>query len=77
MKMGVTICISQHHEGGTVRAILVGGVKEAAKVWLNSQDVEIVPTGFVAPHRRRAVARIEPLLSKHDRRHVIKADSLS
>jgi len=59
LKVGVPISVTEHQIGSAVRAVLIGVVKEAAKVRLNSQRVEVIPTYLVAHNLRGIPARIQ------------------
>ena len=49
LKMAVPIRISEHDVGSAVWTMLIGGVKEAAKIGLNAERVEIVSGDFEDP----------------------------
>src|SRR5215472_4570943 len=44
--------IGEHDIGSAVRAMLIGRLKEPAKIRLNAQGVEVVPTDSISPDAR-------------------------
>src|ERR1700756_925658 len=60
VKMTRPVGMAQHDIRAAVRAMLIRGVKEAPKVRLNSQRVEIVPACLVNPCRNRTPSRVQP-----------------
>src|SRR6266700_413045 len=49
-EMTAPICIAEDDVWTAVGAVLIGGVKETAKVRLETQGVEVVSTGFIDPY---------------------------
>ncbi len=60
LKMHLPVRICQDQIRRTIRAVLIGAVKEAAEIWLNSEHVEIVPGGRIATAERRIISGIQP-----------------
>ena len=59
LKMGVPIRVGEHDIRSAVRAMLIRGVEETAKIRLNAQYVEIVSADVIEPSAGRIVARVE------------------
>ena len=60
LKMAVPIRPGDDEIRGAVGAMLIGRVNEPAKIGLNVQGVEVVPTHFIEPHGRWILARVQP-----------------
>src|SRR5947209_2004488 len=48
LETAVPISVSEHDIWGAVRTMLIGAVEEAAKIRLDSQDIEVVSSGCKA-----------------------------
>src|SRR5262249_2502229 len=57
----------------TVRAMLIGGVKELANMRLNAEHIEVISASFVNPDAGWICARIEPGLRDVISRQTVKA----
>src|SRR5439155_3514333 len=55
--------VAEHNIGSAVRAMLVGGAEEMAEIWLNAQNVEVVPAHEVDPGAGRIFSCVEARLS--------------
>src|SRR5216683_2482817 len=73
LKMGVPIRVGQHHVRCAVRAVLVGAVKKTAKVWLNSQCIEVVSTHLIDPCSGWISAGVQPGLSRRGSCQIFEA----
>ena len=51
LKVAVPVGITEHDVRSAVGAVLVGGVKEAAKIRLHAQCVEVVSGDLIGPGR--------------------------
>jgi hypothetical protein len=60
LEMGVPKRVSEHDIRSAVWAMLIGGVKELAKIGLQAQCVEVVPASFLDPVAGCIFARIQP-----------------
>src|SRR5690242_1866704 len=49
LKMGVPIRVTEHEIWCAVRAMLIGAVKETAKIRSNAQHVEVIPGDEIGP----------------------------
>src|SRR5260370_27385764 len=61
-KMGVPIIVGEHDVWRAVGTMLVGAVKETAKIRLKPQYVEVVPAHDTDPGMGWIVARVQPYL---------------
>ena len=65
MELRVPEGVTQHDEGRAVHAALIGAMKEASKVRMNPQCVEVIPAHLVRPRCDGVAARFQPRRS-HD-----------
>ena len=63
-EMIAPIGIAEHDIRTAVGAVLIGAVKEAAKIRLDAQSIEVVSTGFIEPDLGRVAARVQPCCSE-------------
>ena len=73
LEMSVPKRVGEHDIRSAVRAMLIGGVEEMAKIRLKAQCVEVVPASFLDPGPRWTLARIQPGLSDVISHEIVKA----
>src|SRR4030095_7379932 len=73
MEAAVPIRIAEHQVWSTIRAVLIGAVKETAEIWLNSQHVEVVASRGKARGDSWIVTRIESDKGEGKRCQIIEA----
>ena len=59
LKTAVPVSVGEHDVRSAVRTMLIGPVKEAAQIWLNSEHVEVVPGHLQDPGAGWIFARIQ------------------
>ncbi len=59
LEVTLPVGITQHNVGSAVGAVLIGAVKEAPKIGLNTQYIEVVSARLVEPDGRRTAARVQ------------------
>ena len=72
-EMITPVGIAQHDVRTAVGTVLIGLVKEATKVRLDTQRIEIICAGFIEPYLRRVATRGQARRGEIKREHTIKA----
>src|ERR1700731_465334 len=72
-EMTAPICIAEHDVRTAVGAVLVGDVKEAAKIRLEAQRIEVISTGFINPYLGWIAAWVQSSAREIGRKDAIKA----
>src|SRR6266550_2200004 len=73
LEMAVPICIAEHEIRGAIRAMFVGALKETAKIRLNSEHVEVVPSRCKARSDGWIVTRVQADKGKVKRCQIFEA----
>src|ERR1700722_7401567 len=72
-EMIAPIGIAEYDVRAAVGAVLIGAVKEAAKIRLDAQRIEVISAGFIEPDLGRVTARVQPCRSEVKREDAIEA----
>lgn len=72
-EMAVPICVAEHDIWSAACAMLIGGVKETAKMRPNLQCVKVVPACLHAPDTRWTFVRVQRYLRNRIGYQTIKA----
>src|SRR5579863_344463 len=72
LKVAMPIRVIEHDVRSAVRTVLVGGVKETAKIRLNAEYIEIISAHFIDKSAGRIAARIQPCLRVVISRQTVK-----
>src|SRR5215475_7335986 len=71
--MILPILVAEHYIRSAVGAMLIGWVKETAKIGLNACCVEVVPGHFIDPGGGRSIAGVQPYFKDGISRQALKA----